>query len=99
MLGSTFNITCQPSCPTPLIAWRRDGTIISNSSSTTGTINGFSVEYKTDNNGLVTRSILINDMAMLSDSVTYHCVSTVEDIETTDNITIFVYGEDMVYQA
>ena len=59
----------------------------------TVTIDRFSVVYSTDNNGLVTRSVLINNMAVLSDSATYHCISTVEGIQTTDNITIFVYGK------
>ena len=96
MLGSSFNITCQPSFRTMLITWRRDDTIISNSSSMTVDIDGFSVEYLTDDNGLVTRSVLTSNMAMLSDSATYQCISTVQGIETTDNITIFVYGKHLV---
>ena len=59
----------------------------------TVTIDRFSVVYSTDNNGVVTRSVLTNNMAVLSDSATYHCISTVEGIQTTDNITIFVYGK------
>ena len=59
----------------------------------TVTIDRFSVIYSTDNNGLVTRSVLTNNMAVLSDSTTYHCISTVEGKQTTDNITIFVYGK------
>ena len=59
----------------------------------TVTIDRFSVVYSTDNNGLVTRSVLTNNMAVLSDSATYNCISTVEGIQTTDNITIFVYGK------
>ena len=56
-------------------------------------IDGFSVEYLTDDNGLVTRSVLSSSMAELSDSATYQCISTVQGMETTDNITIFVYGK------
>ena len=93
MFGSSFNITCQPNFPTALITWIRDDTVISNSPSMTVTIDRFSVVYLTDDNGLVTRSILTNNMAVLSDSATYHCISTVEGIQTTDNITIFVYGK------
>ena len=93
MFGNSFNISCQPSCPTASITWRRDDTVISNSPSMTVTIDRFSVVYLTDDNGLVTRSILTNNMALLSDSETYHCISTVEDIQSTDNITIFVYGK------
>ena len=97
MFGSSFNITCQPSSPTASITWRSDNTIISNSSSMTVSIDRFSVEYFTDDNGLVTRSILTNIMAVLSDSATYHCTSTVEDTQSTDNITIFVYGKYYVF--
>ena len=56
-------------------------------------INRFSVEYITDNDGLVTRSVLTNNMAMFSDSTTYQCSSVVQGLETTENITIFVYGK------
>ena len=96
MFGSSFNISCQPSCPTALVTWRRDDTIISNSSSTAVTIDGFSTVYLTDSNGLVTGSILSNNMAMLNDSATYQCISAVQNIETSDNITIFVYGKHPV---
>ena len=92
MFGNSFNITCQPSCPTVSVTWRRDNAIISNSSSTAVTIDGFSVVYLMDSNGLVARSVLSSSMAVLNDSATYHCISTVQGIETTDNITIFVYG-------
>ena len=93
MFGDSFNITCQPSCPTSLIIWRRNGTIISNSSSTVVNINRFSVEYITDNDGLVTRSVLTNNMAMFSDSTTYQCSSVVQGLETTEDITTVVYGK------
>ena len=93
VVGSSFNITCQLNCPSSLITWRRNGIIISNSSSTTVNISRFSVEYITDNDGLVTRSVLTNNMAMFSDSTTYQCSSVVEGLETVENITIFVYGK------
>ena len=92
VVGGSFNITCQLNCPSSLITWRRNGIIISNSSSTTVNISRFSVEYITDNDGLVTRSVLTNNMAMFSDSTTYQCSSVMEGLETTENITIFVYG-------
>ena len=97
MFGSSFNITCQPNCPTTIITWRRDGAIISNSSSATVTINGFSVVYRTDSNGMVTSSVLNNNMAMLNDSATYQCISTEQNIETTNSITINIYGKQPHY--
>ena len=98
MFGNSFNITCQPNCPTTLLTWRRDGAIISNSLSVTVTINGFSVVYRTDSNGMVTSSVLTNNMAMLNDSATYQCTSTEQNIETTNNITIFIYGKQPHYK-
>ena len=96
MLGDSFIITCQPNCPTPLITWRRNGTIISSSSATEVNISRFSVEYITDNDGLVIRSVLTNNMTMFSDSTTYQCSSVVQSVETTNDITIFVYGKLLV---
>ena len=92
MIGNSFNITCQPSCPTASVTWRRDDVIISNSSSTAVTIDGFSVVYLMEGDGLVERSVLRNSMAVLNDSANYQCISVVQGIETADNITIFVYG-------
>ena len=93
MVGNSFNITCQPSCPTASVTWRRDDAIISNSSSTAAvTTDGFSVVYLMDNNGLVERSVLSINMAVLNDSANYQCISTVQSMETADNITVFVYG-------
>ena len=96
VVGNSFNITCQPSCPTHLITWRRNGDIISSSSSTT--VNSrFSFEYTTNSDGLVTRSLLTNNMAMLSDSSTYHCSSVVQGLETSNNITIIIHGKVNAY--
>ena len=92
MIGSSFNITCQPSFPIASLTWRRDDVIISNSSSTAVTIDGFSVVYLMDSDGLVERSVLRSSMAVLNDSANYQCISVVQGIETADNITIFVYG-------
>ena len=92
MIGNGFNITCLLSCPTASVTWGRDGVIISNSSSTAVTIDGFSVVYLMDGDGLVERSVLKSSMAVLNDSANYWCISIVQGIETADNITVFVYG-------
>ena len=93
MLGSSFNITCRPSCPTDLLTWKIDDAIISNSSLTAMTVDGLSIEYFTGSSGLVSRSVLSRNMSVLNDSAMYQCISTVQGIETTANITIFIYGK------
>ena len=96
MLGSSFTITCQPSCPTALLSWIKDGSIISNGSSTAVTVDGFSIKYFTGTSGLVSRSVLSRNVSVLNDSATYQCISTVQGIETTANITISIYGKHLV---
>ena len=92
MSGASFSITCMLTCPTAMLTWRQNDDVISNSSSAMVTIDGFSVEYMT-NNGEITGSVLTRNMAQLNDTAMYQCATTVQTIQSNDMAGIFVYGK------
>lgn len=93
MIGAGFNVTCMLNCPiTTTLTWRQNGTIISNSSLATVTLDGFSVKYRT-NSGYITGSVLTRSMAQLTDTAMYQCGTTVQNVQSNDSVGIFVYGK------
>ena len=97
MSGASFNITCMLTCPTAMLTWRQNDDVISNGSSAMVTIDGFSVEYMTNNDGEITGSVLTRNMAQLNDTAMYQCNTTVQTIQSNDTADIFVYGKLLLY--
>jgi len=93
MSGTSFNITCNFSCPTAILTWTQNGTDISNSSSDTVTVDGFSVNYTTSDAGYVSQSVLTKAIADPTDTATYECTTTVQNMTASAEITVFVYGK------
>ena len=93
MSGATFNITCMLTCPIATLIWRRNDDVISTGSSAMVTIDGFSVEYMTNNDGEITRSVLTRNMAQLNDTAMYQCATTVQTIQSNDTAGVIVYGK------
>jgi len=92
MFGNSFNITCQLSCPAPLVTWKRDNITISNSSLNGTSVDGLSVEYTTSDGVMVVSSVLFSRMASLNDTATYQCRATVQNVSVDSEVDIFVYG-------
>ena len=93
MIGDSFTINCTLNCPTAaMLTWRQNDTDISNSPSTSVTIDGFTVTYQTNSDGEITESVLTKDVAELSDSATYRCAATIQNAQS-NNAVIAVYGK------
>ena len=92
MSGASFIITCMLTCPTAMLTWRQNDDVISTGPFAMVTIDGFSVEYMT-NNGEITGSVLTRNMAQLDDTAMYQCNTTVQTIQSNDTADIFVYGK------
>lgn len=90
--GDSFNITCQLSCPASVVTWTQGGVTISNSSLDTISVDGLSVEYISNDAGMVTSSVLLFNMASLTNAAMYQCGTSVQNIQVDNNISIFVYG-------
>jgi len=93
MLGISFSITCDISCPTAVLTWTQDGTDISNSSSGNVTVDGFSVNYTTNSDGYVSQSVLTKAMADPTDTATYQCSTSIQNMTASADEAIFVYGK------
>ena len=93
MLGDNFAITCMLSCPTnATVTWSQNDNVIS-SSEMMMIPGSLSVTYTRNNNGEIVESVLMRNMAELSDSGTYHCGTTVQTIQSNAMADIFVYSK------
>ena len=93
MLGVNFTITCNLSCPTnATVTWSQNDAVIS-SSEMMMMPSSLSVTYIRNNNGEIVESVLVRNMAELSDSGTYHCGTTVQTIQSNATADIFVYSK------
>ena len=90
--GTSFSITCDLSCPTTTLTWSQNQVDISNSSSNTVTLDGFSVNYTIDG-GYVRQSVLTKPVAITTDTATYRCFTIVQDQLAFDESAIFVRGK------
>ena len=93
MSGTSFSITCDLSCPTAILTWTQNDADISNSSSGTVTVDGFLVNYTTNDAGYVSQSVLTKAMADPIDTATYECTTTVQNMIASAETTVFVYGK------
>jgi len=55
-------------------------------------VDRLSVEYTTNDGGMVTSSMLFFNMASLADTAVYQCGTTVQSIQVDNEISIFVFG-------